>query len=133
MTSITSMTTCTIHVFSQNNVSHVSRECSKRCFCANEVLVCKDYPCSMPNPCEVYACNPFTCEVSSNEGWCFCKNDGSVEDGEDCSLPTDCYDIFTNVSIESGIYFIKPTNWSGSPFKVYCNMSNGGGWTVSLY
>ncbi|KAJ8043564.1 Ficolin-1 [Holothuria leucospilota] len=53
--------------------------------------------------------------------------------GEDqtCTvLPTDCSEIFQNGSTENGVYTILPNNWSGLPFKVYCNMENGRGWTV---
>ncbi|KAJ8035667.1 Fibrinogen C domain-containing protein 1 [Holothuria leucospilota] len=47
------------------------------------------------------------------------------------SIPTDCYDVFTSGSPD-GVYTIQPTGWTGSPFEVYCNMSHGGGWTVSV-
>lgn len=107
-------------LLSQKNVFFVSCNYSRRCFCTNEDLVCGDYP-SSPNP---------PCVESSNEGWYICINGVTGDDG-DCILPTDCYDIFTHFSNLSGIYFIKPTSWPGSPFEVYCNMSNGGGWTVS--
>lgn len=42
----------------------------------------------------------------------------------------DCADAYNQGFNESGIYTIKPLNWPGSPFEVYCNMTDGGGWTV---
>lgn len=43
----------------------------------------------------------------------------------------DCLDIYNAGFIKSGVYTIKPVNWFGIPFKVFCNMTDGGGWTVS--
>ncbi|PIK48465.1 hypothetical protein BSL78_14659 [Apostichopus japonicus] len=43
---------------------------------------------------------------------------------------TDCQDAFTSGFTDNGIYKIKPNDWSGSAFNVYCNMTDGGGWTV---
>uniref|UniRef100_A0A3Q1GU31 Fibrinogen-like protein 1 n=1 Tax=Acanthochromis polyacanthus TaxID=80966 RepID=A0A3Q1GU31_9TELE len=42
---------------------------------------------------------------------------------------TDCSQIFTSGYKSSGLYRIKP-NGSSSPVQVYCDMSEGGGWTV---
>ncbi|XP_069027030.1 fibrinogen-like protein 1 isoform X2 [Embiotoca jacksoni] len=42
---------------------------------------------------------------------------------------TDCFDLFSSGSKSSGLYKIKP-NGSPSPCKVYCDMSDGGGWTI---
>ncbi|KAG5263421.1 hypothetical protein AALO_G00264660 [Alosa alosa] len=42
---------------------------------------------------------------------------------------TDCAQIFNNGSKASGFYMIKPMR-SPSQIKVYCDMSEGGGWTV---
>lgn len=43
---------------------------------------------------------------------------------------TDCYDLNSHGYTADGIYQIKPLNWTGSPFDVFCNMSDGEGWTV---
>ena len=49
------------------------------------------------------------------------------------SNPTDCYDLYTSGFTEDGVYTILPTDLTGSPFEVYCNMSHEGGWTVRLH
>lgn len=41
----------------------------------------------------------------------------------------DCSQLFTSGSKSSGFYRIKPQG-SPSPVRVYCDMSDGGGWTV---
>ncbi|XP_071837053.1 fibrinogen-like protein A [Apostichopus japonicus] len=41
----------------------------------------------------------------------------------------DCLDVFNAGNTTNGIYTIKPTNWRDS-FEVFCNMTDGGGWTV---
>ncbi|XP_071837559.1 fibrinogen-like protein A isoform X3 [Apostichopus japonicus] len=42
----------------------------------------------------------------------------------------DCLDVFNAGNTTNGIYTIKPTNWTGDSFDVFCNMTDGGGWTV---
>ncbi|XP_071837520.1 fibrinogen-like protein A isoform X3 [Apostichopus japonicus] len=42
----------------------------------------------------------------------------------------DCLDVFNAGNTTDGIYTIKPTNWNGASFDVFCNMTDGGGWTV---
>ncbi|XP_078478610.1 LOW QUALITY PROTEIN: fibrinogen-like protein 1, partial [Lampetra planeri] len=42
---------------------------------------------------------------------------------------TDCSQLFSSGSKVSGLYEIKPHS-SPSPIKVFCDMSEGGGWTV---
>ncbi|XP_071835483.1 fibrinogen-like protein 1 [Apostichopus japonicus] len=42
----------------------------------------------------------------------------------------DCQDAYTSGFKDNGIYKIKPNNWPGSAFNVYCNMTDGGGWIV---
>lgn len=45
-------------------------------------------------------------------------------------LYTDCQDVYDAGHIQNGVYVILPPEWPGSSFSVYCNMDNGGGWTV---
>ncbi|XP_071811807.1 fibrinogen-like protein A [Apostichopus japonicus] len=42
----------------------------------------------------------------------------------------DCLDVFNAGNTTNGIYTITPTNWTGASFDVFCNMTDGGGWTV---
>lgn len=42
---------------------------------------------------------------------------------------TDCSELFSSGSKSSGHYRIRPRG-SSSPVRVYCDMSEGGGWTV---
>ncbi|KAI9525135.1 hypothetical protein NQZ68_009324 [Dissostichus eleginoides] len=42
---------------------------------------------------------------------------------------TDCSELFSSGCESSGFYSIKP-HGSPFPFRVYCDMSDGGGWTV---
>lgn len=44
-------------------------------------------------------------------------------------LQTDCSEIFNDGYKRSGFYKIKPLE-SPAEFSVYCDMSDGGGWTV---
>lgn len=44
-------------------------------------------------------------------------------------LQTDCSEIFNDGYKRSGFYKIKPLQ-SPAIFSVYCDMSDGGGWTV---
>ncbi|PIK55967.1 hypothetical protein BSL78_07115 [Apostichopus japonicus] len=69
------------------------------------------------------------CEEQNNVRQCYCKA-GYHGDGKTCLQLTDCEDVYTAGFNESGIYTIKPTVGPGSPFLVYCNMADGGGWTV---
>ncbi|XP_015226950.1 PREDICTED: fibrinogen-like protein 1 [Cyprinodon variegatus] len=47
----------------------------------------------------------------------------------DNNLYKDCSEVFADGNVASGLYVIRP---DGSPtaLSVYCDMSNGGGWTV---
>jgi len=39
-----------------------------------------------------------------------------------------------NANATDGVYWIKPTNWSGDPIQVYCDMTtDGGGWMMIGY
>ncbi|XP_071830434.1 fibrinogen-like protein A isoform X2 [Apostichopus japonicus] len=51
--------------------------------------------------------------------------------GDDPSIVMkDCLDVFNAGHTTNGIYTIKPTNWTRDSFDVFCNMTDGGGWTV---
>lgn len=83
----------------------------------------------------MYKCSPnAVCEVREDIRQCYCI-DGYTGDGETCitidTEPTDCQEVYERVSVNNGVYGIKPINWTGSAFDVYCNMTNDGGWTVS--
>ncbi|XP_071836447.1 fibrinogen-like protein A isoform X2 [Apostichopus japonicus] len=43
---------------------------------------------------------------------------------------TNCLDVYNGGFTTNGIYNITPTNWNGTSFEVFCNMTDGGGWTV---
>ncbi|KAJ8033611.1 Ficolin-1 [Holothuria leucospilota] len=99
----------------------VNTDCTRRCQCQGNELACDDN----------YRCSPdATCEERGGVRQCYC-NDGYTGDGQNCEVvATDCADIYNANITDSGVYTIKPTNWSGFPFEVYCNMTDGGGWTV---
>ncbi|PIK49847.1 putative fibrinogen-like protein 1-like [Apostichopus japonicus] len=76
-----------------------------------------------------YSCSPNAqCEEQDNVHQCYCKA-GYHGDGQTCEF-LDCNGVYDSGHNTSGIYTIKPTNWPGSPFTVYCNMNDGEGWTV---
>ncbi|PIK58780.1 hypothetical protein BSL78_04301, partial [Apostichopus japonicus] len=54
-----------------------------------------------------------------------CPRDPSIE-------MTNCLDWFNAGCNKTSTYTIRPTYWNGQPFEVFCNMTDGGGWTVSL-
>ncbi|XP_017278610.1 fibrinogen-like protein 1 [Kryptolebias marmoratus] len=56
------------------------------------------------------------------------RQDAPVDQIQDTQL-TDCAQVFTSGFKQSGLYTIKPSD-SPSPVKVYCDMTEGGGWTV---
>ncbi|XP_030016855.1 angiopoietin-related protein 4 [Sphaeramia orbicularis] len=43
-------------------------------------------------------------------------------------MPSDCHELFLRGQTTSGVYTIQPIN--AEPFKVYCEMTADGGWTV---
>ncbi|KAJ8033603.1 Fibrinogen C domain-containing protein 1 [Holothuria leucospilota] len=105
-----------------NGQTQMNTFCTRRCECQSNVLTCEDN----------YRCNfHATCEERGGVRQCYC-NDGYTGDGETCvsTTPTDCADIYNGGVTDSSVYTIKPTNWPGPPFQVYCNMTDGGGWTV---
>ncbi|XP_071836981.1 ficolin-1-like [Apostichopus japonicus] len=100
---------------------YVNPNCTRMAHCINGNVTWDD----------VYSCSlNAQCEEQNNVRQCYCKT-GYHGDGKTCLQLTNCQDVYTEAGInESGIYTIKPTNWTGSPFPVYCNMADGGGWTV---
>ncbi|PIK44916.1 hypothetical protein BSL78_18222 [Apostichopus japonicus] len=59
-----------------------------------------------------------------------CTNGQITWDEEYACHPKDCQEIYEDGSVDNDIYRIKPTGWTGEAFEVYCNMTDGGGWTV---
>ncbi|KAJ8029751.1 Angiopoietin-related protein 1 [Holothuria leucospilota] len=96
-------------------------DCSRRCSCEAGVVTCEDNVM-----CDVNA----VCRERDGIRQCYC-NEEYLGDGNTCTGPmTDCQDVFNAGYTDSNIYNIKPTDWPGSPFEVYCNMTDGRGWTV---
>ncbi|XP_071837076.1 microfibril-associated glycoprotein 4-like [Apostichopus japonicus] len=99
---------------------YVNPDCTRMAHCINGNVTWDDE----------YSCSPNAqCEKQGNVHQCYCKA-GYNGDGKTCLQLTNCQDVYTAGINESGIYTIKPTGWPGSPFPVYCNMADGGGWTV---
>ncbi|XP_071835481.1 fibrinogen-like protein 1 isoform X1 [Apostichopus japonicus] len=81
---------------------------------------------------EGYSCSLHAvCETREETHRCYCSS-GYLGNGEECTIIQmgDCLDVFNAGFITDGIYTIKPTNWNEPPFEVFCNMTDGGGWTV---
>ncbi|XP_071836041.1 ryncolin-1-like [Apostichopus japonicus] len=101
---------------------YVSPNCDKKCSCTDNHLSCADS----------YQCDPNAdCEERNGLLQCYCPP-GYSGYGIQCRPPvlSDCNELY-NIGVRtSGVYEIKPTNWLDSSFEVYCNMSDGGGWTV---
>ncbi|TRY60724.1 hypothetical protein DNTS_029053 [Danionella cerebrum] len=55
------------------------------------------------------------------------KQDSSSDVGD--HLHMDCAEIFKNSSMKSGFYLVQPLG-SSTEVRVYCDMTEGGGWTV---
>ncbi|KAJ8033760.1 Fibrinogen-like protein A [Holothuria leucospilota] len=102
------------------NRFHAQPMCISRCLCQANVLICGiAYGCSLNA----------ACAVRNGIRKCYC-NEGFTGDGQTCEvLATDCADIYDGGVTDSGVFTIKPTDWPGSPFEVYCDMTDGGGWT----
>ncbi|XP_071837781.1 uncharacterized protein [Apostichopus japonicus] len=102
---------------------YIAPNCQSRCSCSNGQLDCDDS----------YQCHPNAiCEERDDLLQCYC-NAGYTGNGLLCTrlvLPSDCQEIYESGERDNGIYQIKPTSWTGLPFNVYCNMTDGGGWTV---
>ncbi|KAJ8033499.1 Angiopoietin-1 [Holothuria leucospilota] len=89
--------------------SYVSADCTSRAECRNGQLLWDN----------TYACRAnAVCDKRNNVWQCYTDD-------------VDCLKVYEDDnSRPSGIYNIKPANWPGLPFEVYCNMADGGGWTV---
>ncbi|XP_071810697.1 uncharacterized protein [Apostichopus japonicus] len=108
------------HLVLPNGESYVNDDCTQKCSCNNNQLICEDYSCS------TYG----VCRVKNGVRQCYCVK-GFGGDGETCySLYTDCQDVYDAGYSRSNVYTIKPIGWPGLPFNVNCKMDNGGGWTV---
>lgn len=57
------------------------------------------------------------------------NKDTAISDQSLDTQSTDCSQLFSSGSKSSGFYRISP-HGSPSPVRVYCDMSDGGGWTV---
>ncbi|XP_071836585.1 uncharacterized protein [Apostichopus japonicus] len=101
--------------------TYVNDDCTRKCSCNNNGLICEDYRCS----------TNAVCDVRNEIRQCYC-NEGYAGDGEDCrSLsPRDCQDVYDAGNTQDGVYSIMPTGWPGSPFNVHCRMHGDEGWTV---
>ncbi|XP_071846028.1 uncharacterized protein [Apostichopus japonicus] len=91
---------------------YTSPSCDKICLCKNDYLTCNVSEGCDPNE---------DCEYWNGIPQCY---------GRQGNQYSDCSQVFTDGKEESGVYEVKPNNWTGPPFEVYCDMSNGGGWTV---
>ncbi|KAJ8034017.1 Ficolin-1 [Holothuria leucospilota] len=108
--------------FIANGESVINAECTRNCTCVDNQLLCNtDYECSADA----------SCKVKDETRKCYC-NEGFEGDGETCnSIFRDCYEVYQAGHMTDGIYTIMPTDWPGTSFNVFCNMSFGdGGWTV---
>ncbi|XP_071835971.1 uncharacterized protein [Apostichopus japonicus] len=100
--------------------SYVYPNCSLNCSCVDGNVTCVSYTCSVNA----------TCKVLNNAGQCHCEKD-YVDDGTVCRYPTDCMEIFEHDDMaESRVYTIQPNKNRETTLEVFCNMSDGGGWTV---
>ncbi|PIK43463.1 hypothetical protein BSL78_19680 [Apostichopus japonicus] len=93
--------------------------CTIRWHCTNNLLTTD----------ESFRCDSnAVCEVRTGLRQCYCF-EGFSGDGQTCS-PVECLSYFNAGYVASGVYSVKPTGWSGTAFEVFCNMDDGGGWTV---
>ncbi|XP_071835328.1 uncharacterized protein [Apostichopus japonicus] len=100
----------------------VNDDCTQKCSCINNQLICEDYRCS----------TNAVCDVRNEIRQCYC-DEGYEGDGENCPPSVsyrDCQDVYDADHRQDGVYTIMPTGWPGIPFDVHCKMENGGGWTV---
>ncbi|XP_071836978.1 uncharacterized protein [Apostichopus japonicus] len=99
---------------------YVNDNCTSRAHCIHGNVTWDD---------EYFCSSNATCEERDDVRRCYCVV-GYHGDGKTCTRHTNCQDAYNAGRSENGTYIIKPTNWPGSPFPVYCNMTDGGGWTV---
>ncbi|XP_071849675.1 fibrinogen-like protein A [Apostichopus japonicus] len=99
--------------------TYTSPSCDKTCVCKNDYLIC-----NVTEGCDPKA----DCEYRDDIPQCYCRQE-YIGDGLKCYY-SDCTQLFNDGENASGVYQMKPTNWTGPPFEVYCDMTNGGGWTV---
>ncbi|PIK51340.1 hypothetical protein BSL78_11777 [Apostichopus japonicus] len=103
----------------QENQTVVNSICTIRWHCTNNLLTTD----------ESFRCDSnAVCEVRTGLRQCYCF-EGFSGDGQTCS-PVECLSYFNAGYVASGVYSVKPTGWSGTAFEVFCNMDDGGGWTV---
>lgn len=117
---IFTMNTTFFYFFLQNGSSFTDTNCTRMITCIEgKFKVRSEYNCS----------SNAVCETRNEIRKCYCIN-GYQGDGEICEVPRNCLDIYNAGLIGNGVYVIRPSNWNGLSFKVYCNMSEDGGWTV---
>ncbi|XP_071835476.1 zonadhesin-like isoform X2 [Apostichopus japonicus] len=105
-----------------NGKTYVNDNCTQKCSCSNNRLICEGFRCD----------TNAVCDVENEVRQCYC-NDGYEGDGETCeSLYTDCQEVYDAGHTQDGVYTIMPTGWLGLPFSVSCKMEIGGGWTTPL-
>ncbi|PIK38028.1 hypothetical protein BSL78_25140 [Apostichopus japonicus] len=100
---------------------YVTSGCGSKGVCTNgQIDWEEDYTCS----------HNAVCDIRNDIRQCFC-DESYIGDGQICNVPPkDCAEVYDGGSRTSGIYKIRPTGWTGSAFEVFCNMTDGGGWTV---
>ncbi|KAJ8033512.1 Ficolin-1 [Holothuria leucospilota] len=114
----------------RNNVRQCYNSTISGCIVGGKVIMASEIyvntVCTMRAVCDdgqlvmngTYMCNSDeVCDKRNNVRQCYTANN-------------DCQDIYNAGFIQSGVYKINPANWSGAPFEVFCNMTDGGGWTV---
>ncbi|XP_071836971.1 uncharacterized protein [Apostichopus japonicus] len=99
---------------------YVNDDCTRRARCIHGNVTWDD---------EYFCSSNAKCEERDNVRRCYCVG-GYHGDGKTCTRHTNCQDAYNAGKRDGGTYIIKPTIWLGSPFPVYCNMTDGGGWTV---
>ncbi|PIK37848.1 hypothetical protein BSL78_25309, partial [Apostichopus japonicus] len=115
---------CTVSMENITILDHgsfqVNENCTKKFTCTNGYTSVN----------EAYTCSSSAeCDKRNGVRKCYCER-GYQGNGETCMQMTNCLDYFDANFTDNGIYTIKPINWPESPFEVFCNMTDGGGWTV---